>query len=376
MAAYTFQEFRDKISIIEIAESLGYFKNKVKGGQKCHTYTLGDIKNPQDEIVVYYPDEPSRQTYFSRRGGMDDKGNLISFVANRLDSFTHAGGTGFQAVNDILSRYLGDSYEHKVVAQKVAINKVNSFDIKKYNIEPAKISDFPFLLNARKLSTNTIQDFISIYAIYKVQDREKSFYNCGFPFRKPGRIEISNFELRNHNRLTNVGYKGFCVGGDKSSSSWVAAFTNKESITDVFFFESAIDAMSFYELKEITKNNTYAFVSLGGNIGRKQIENIRNEYPNAVLHFCFDNDTQGNIYDVTCAYWLQDVCCKGFKEYPTGNPVFDFNDGKEREMFDANNFNSIAYLKEKQIYIYQVHKPGHNRKDWNEELIYLSRINS
>lgn len=370
MGKYTFQDFRNRISIIEIAEKLGYWWNKEKGGQRAHTYTLGDKKNPQDEIVVYNPNDSSSQTYFSRRGGFEDKGNLINFVLNRLDRFAH-DGNGFEAVNDILARYLGDNTEVKSL--KTTTSPSVEFNIKHYNIEPAKLTDFKFLTQVRKISEKTILDFIKIFAIYKVQHISWNYYNCGFPFRVPGHIDITNFSLRNYNWSTGEGYKRFCAGGDKSNSCWIAAFTAKENITDLYLFESEIDAMSYYELKGFTKDTTAAFVSLGGNVVRSQIEGLRKEYPNVQFHCCYDNDTQGLIFDVTTCLWLHGIDCKGFKEYPTGNPVFDFGNGI-KEIFDKENFNSESYLHSKGIDSYPIHKPGHNRKDHNEELVYLKRL--
>lgn len=372
MGKYTFQDFRNRISIIEIAEKLGYWWNKEKGGLKAHThtYTLGDKKNPQDEIVIYNPYDSSKQSYFSRRGGFDDKGNLINFVLNRLDRFAH-DSNGFEAVNDILARYLGDNTEIKSASTTAAPSV--EFNIKHYIIEPAKLSDFKFLTQVRKISEKTVLDFIKIFAIYKVQHISHNYYNCGFPFRMPGRIDITNFSLRNYNWSTREGYKRFCEGGDKSNSCWIAAFTAKENITDLYLFESEIDAMSYYELKGFTTDTTAAFVSLGGNVIRSQIEGLRKEYPNVRFHCCYDNDTQGLIYDVTTCLWLQGIDCKGFKEYPTNNPVFDFGDGN-KEILDKESFNSESYLRSKGIDACPIHKPGYNRKDYNEELVYLKRL--
>lgn len=374
MGKYTFQEFRDRISIIEIAEKLGYWWNKEKGGQKAHTYTLGDKKNPQDEIVIYNPNDSGTQSYFSRKGGFDDKGNLINFILNRLDRFAH-DGTGFAAVNDILARYLGDNTQIGPQKQQQAPVASVVFNVKQYDIQPAKLNEFQFLTKVRKMSESTILDFIKIFAIYKVQHLSWNYYHCGFPFRIPGCLEITNFSLRNYNWTKHEGIKRFCTGGDKSNSCWIAAFTDKVHITDLYLFESEIDAMSYYELNGFTPKTTAAFVSLGGNVVRSQIENLHKEYPNVQFHFCYDNDVQGWIYDVTSSFWLQGINCKGYKEYPTGNLVFDFGNG-DKEVLDKETFNSETYLHSKQIDCYPIHKPKFGKKDHNEELVYVKRVTS
>lgn len=37
-------------------------------------------------------------------------------------------------------------------------------------------------------------------------------------------MEITNFEMRNYDPVQNVNFKGFCLGGDKSNSCWIANF--------------------------------------------------------------------------------------------------------------------------------------------------------
>ena len=47
---YTFNEFRARIPIQEIARSLGYWVNPA-GGEKFLSLFLGNPKHPEDEIV-------------------------------------------------------------------------------------------------------------------------------------------------------------------------------------------------------------------------------------------------------------------------------------------------------------------------------------
>ncbi|MFK1887751.1 toprim domain-containing protein, partial [Bacteroides fragilis] len=45
-------------------------------------------------------------------------------------------------------------------------------------------------------------------------------------------------------------------------------------VTDLYLFESAIDAMSFYELQGFSKQTTSAFISVGGHVTQGQIEKL------------------------------------------------------------------------------------------------------
>ena len=51
--------------------------------------------------------------------------------------------------------------------------------------------------------------------------------------------------------------KAFCIGGDKSNSCWIANFVPFDQVTDIYLFESAIDAMSFYEINHFNKKYNF-----------------------------------------------------------------------------------------------------------------------
>ena len=94
-----YDECRAKISIIDIAEDLGY--TRISGRQATNlTYVLGTPKNPEDEIVIF----PKKNTYFSRKGSFDDKGELTKFVLKRLHMFSYCTQQGYRGVNEVLSR--------------------------------------------------------------------------------------------------------------------------------------------------------------------------------------------------------------------------------------------------------------------------------
>ena len=68
-----YDECRAKISIIDIAEDLGY--TRISGRQATNlTYVLGTPKNPEDEIVIF----PKKNTYFSseKRHPIETDGNV------------------------------------------------------------------------------------------------------------------------------------------------------------------------------------------------------------------------------------------------------------------------------------------------------------
>jgi hypothetical protein len=63
--------------------------------------------------------------------------------------------------------------------------------------------------------------------------------------------------------------------------------------------KSALDAMSFYQLNaNKIKLEESVFCSVGGYISPNQIKNTLSRYPQAKVHTCFDNDLNGNLYDI------------------------------------------------------------------------------
>ena len=95
----TFQEYREQVSIIQVAESLGYVFDPLKGRKSP------EFKHPDgDRIIINNPGDSSRQMYFNRDGS-NDKGSVIDFVANRLHRFQGSFRNEIDGMNRVLSRF-------------------------------------------------------------------------------------------------------------------------------------------------------------------------------------------------------------------------------------------------------------------------------
>ena len=80
--------------------------------------------------------------------------------------------------------------------------------------------------------------------------------------------------------------------------------TDLKDAKHVFIFESAYDAMSFYQLRMKQESGldyqgrrelkSAVFVSTGGNPSYGQIHGLITHAPNATFHLAFDNDMAGN----------------------------------------------------------------------------------
>lgn len=374
-------EYRERIPLKEMAEFLGY--ESISGPMATNlTYILGNRSNPEDEIVIF----PAKNTYFSRKGKFDDKGNLINFVQNRLHFFPSCTQTGLPAVHEILDQYLNNKQNvthssHQTSSFTHNTKQNITFDLNYWNPQPI-IKDNPYLIKLRKLSPKTVEDFSSRLLIYTAGKNN----HIAFPFRKPGQMEIVNFEMRNYFPETNTNYKGFCVGGDKSQSCWIASFVPFDKVTDVYVFESAIDAMSFYEIKHFNKEMTCALVSTGGNVTNKQIESLMRVFPSASIegshkvnwHTCYDNDASGNCFDVATAFYLKGEECKAYTRTNPGDNYktvyLSFPNG-ETFSWKEGDFSSKSFLQSHHIDSIDVIKPP-KYKDWNELLGYYKKFDA
>lgn len=362
MAQYSFQDFRNRIKIQDLAASLGYWVN-TGAGTKQLSMCLGDRKAPTDEIIIYNYNDSGQSTYFSRKGSLSDKGNLINFVQARLKEL---GSTkdGIAGVNEVLNKYLNNELDIKKVVVNSTPVQMYTFNIKYWWPNRIEDSSIQYLHQRRQLSLKTISDFSDRCHIYTVGKNK----HVGFPFRIPGQMEICNYEMRNFFPENNRNYKGFCSGGDKTKSCWIANFCEYNKVTDIYLFESAIDAMSFYELKGFTKETTSALVSLGGHVTNTQIASLLKIFPHVKYHLCFDNDLPGKSYDVVTTYAMSNTVVKAHMNKEDLTIVIDF--GTRKETYDET-FNSREYLQN--FSNIDIIKPQRG-KDWNEELTSYKRF--
>ena len=348
----TFDDYKNKVSIIQVAVDLGYKLDKQKG-KVSPVFKLFDTnQNKIDEIVIKEPTDFSRQHYFDRN---QKGGDLISFIKNHIDQFPQFQHSNpYVKINMILSHYANTPYSPVYTNSLDLIRKGKDFDLSGYSVGQAKLTDLTYLTNERNISPETVQKFLPF--IKMVRENDKQYTNIAFPYQVPGADQITNFELRNYD------FKGMPEGGDKQKSSWIAAFSAKP--TNVYFAESAIDAMSFADLNKNKINlDSSAFISTGGNMSNQQIKNVLTHFKGANFHSLFDNDLAGHIYDIRVACLIQNRDVKFFK---SGNDITVSTGDKsftvEKEKLSLEKFREETGIKPP----LKIHKPKLN--DFNEVL--------
>ena len=355
----TFDEYKAKVSIIQIAEDLGYRLDKSKG-RVSPTYKLYDAKgNKIDEIVIKNPLNSSQQHYYDRS---HKGGDLISFVKNHINDFPQFYHQNeYVRLNQILGHYANIAYVPKVEPLEKTFLKQQDFDKTRYVETKPELKDLSYLIKERGLSSDTVKEFLPFITKVKDGESKMNYVNVAFPYIVPGKDEITNYELRNY------GFKGMASGGDKSNSVWLATNApNPAQVKNIYFFESAIDAMSFYELNKgkISLSDS-AFVSVGGYISKNQISNSLSHFSQARINTGFDNDINGRLYDIVTYGIAIKKDIKVTKKddnyiFKWGNKELEMN----KDKVSLTNFRQESGLKYK---FGEVHKPqGGN--DWNEIL--------
>ena len=284
--------FKENVSIVQLVEALGYSFNKQKGKEpKQYEHPNGD------KVIISQKLNPNMEVYFTRNN-YDDNGTVVDFVKNRLSMFNVYYDSEWEGVIKVLPEFAGKPFE-PVKKEAVNSGSRDKFNKEEFEIRSAKMEDLTYLQYDRKLRPETIKAFIS--NIRMVRQNGKPFNNIGFPYTIPEKYsndpEINGFEL------VNYMFKGHAKGSNRKEAVWLANLSESpQLIRDIFIAESAIDAMSYYELNHHKYNFEHAvFISTGGNVLKDQVKNILKAFPDSKCHTIFDNDFSGKMYDILFA---------------------------------------------------------------------------
>ena len=313
---HSFEYYKDHVPIVQVAESLGYEFNR-KAGRNPLEYKHPD----HNTIVISNP--KGRQRYFTRHE-TENKGSVIDFVMHRLSMFNECYSSETEGINKVLASFAGVTFTSPSKRQWLSEKK--AFNLNDFRLSTPESKDLLYLSNHRGINKATLETFIP--HIQLVKAKHKPTTDVGFPYKVPGRNEIVGFEL------VNYLFKGHARGSNKSEGLWMADLSGTGFPPNVFIAESAIDAMSFYQLyKQKHQLDQAAFVSTGGYVTDRQLRNVIQNYSSSQIHTLFDNDISGHLYDIRAA------CMKANRNLSIHKDQNEFN-------FQLNN-SSFSLPKEK-----------------------------
>lgn len=384
MGELTYEDFKARLSIKTVLEDAGYHFSR-RDGLRCPTYVKLDASGRRvhgDKFVVtangfccFKP--PDRRNY-----------NVISFVKEHPYMFADykPGMDLNRLVNLVCNRLLNNP---TVYAQyDIKENRpAQVFDESAYEMLHYDVNDwgvrqkfYPYFKD-RGLDLKTQAAFADNYVLAKNIGREdgKQYTNLSFLFRIPNdEGKIVGFEERGRpwQGIPNAKtHKGKASGTNSVDGMWFANLSGKplNEAERVLWFESAYDAMAFYQIHRMKGEDTRGvYVSTGGSPGQNQFSGMITACPNATHHLCFDQDRAGQMYSCTFTAIKEGKMCSSYS-MKNGTVVFiDKTDGRydryeiEPEDFSYKKFCDKLGLHDSQI-VY--HPAADGYKDWNDQLL-------
>ncbi len=310
--ANLFDELKHKVSIEQVAASLGYRVNRAAGihGRYLEMQLPDGHGSKSDTIVIRKGNSRGWDTYFHRQGG---GGTVVDFVRENISQLCHtADRESWKAVLEVLSKYADLPLPSAADSQSITEWKEHApqrFVPDRY-LREAVADNLPAaraIYSQRGLSDDTV----SLFApwIELVRDNHSSFrHPClGFPYREPGQAATVGYELRGYGT-----FKGKATGSNSTTAAWIVDMSghgNPLDVRHVYFAESAYDIMAFYQHNRFTlKPETSVFVSVGGQLSNQQVTGLMKYYSRAQAVDCFDNDMAGQIYGIRMAALVSGIC--------------------------------------------------------------------
>ncbi len=306
----TYDDFKARIDIQDVLKDAGYHFYR-HDGLRYPSYVRLDNDGHRvkgDKFIVtangkccFQP--PQQKVY-----------NVISFITEHPEFFSEyqPGMNPHHLVNLVCNRLLNHPIEYDMRNIIKPQRDIKPFNIKNYSVTSYQkhnmenIKKFYPFFKSRMIDIPTQKAFAQnfVLASHKTADNRSRYYrNLSFPLHIPGKETVVGFEERGKPRLDgSSGYKGKALGSNSSEGLWIAS-PNGTALKDakhVLWFESAYDAMAYYQLHAPHDPHLCdaVFLSTGGNPTVMQFRGVIKEAQDACHHLCFDNDVAGKQFVV------------------------------------------------------------------------------
>lgn len=311
----TYDDFLNRLGIQDVLLDAGYHLNK-RDGLRYPSYVRTDSDGRRvrgDKFIVTQNGkccfQPPQQKVY----------NVISFIKEHPELFAEnkSGVSADRLVNLVCNRLLNQPIED-ISARITEPRKdskpfsLNDYDIHKFNPQDRETQKkfYPYF-KYRGIDLYTQYAFHRYFCLAtKHRPDGLSFANLSFPLVLPKEPDKTvGFEERGRPKIDGSGgYKGKAEGSNSSEGLWIASpgGTGLKEAKSVYVFESAYDAMAFYQLRMgLDKGHdagrqrdfrSAVYVSTGGNPGVGQMQGLINAAPQATFHLGFDNDMAGKQF--------------------------------------------------------------------------------
>ena len=303
----TYDDFLSRLSIQDVLLDAGYHVNR-RDGLRYPSYVRLDSEGCRvrgDKFIVTRNGQccfqPPHQKLY----------NVISFIKAHPHLFAEyrAGMQPDRLVNLVCNRLLN----HPVAERETKIvrprQEAQPFDIANYAVHRFNPQDRDSQKKFYSFFRNRGIDLYTQYAFHRhfclaAKHREDGmkYTNLAFPMTLPEDAEkVVGLEERGRPAADGSStFKGKAEGSNSSAGLWIAspARTPLAEAADVYWFESAYDAMAYYQLhqKQNRELRKAVFISTGGNPTKEQMRGVLTRSLAAKQHICFDSDTAGLLF--------------------------------------------------------------------------------
>lgn len=335
----TYEDFKQRLSIQEVLQDAGYRLNR-RDGMRYPSYVRVGADGRRvggDKFIVsgngtccFQP--PERKNY-----------NIISFIKEHPYFFADykPGMSLDRLVNVVCHRLLNVPMEEREAKVFKPERDRPPFTLMDYEISSDRKHIARFLIprGIDKATQEAFEPWMRIAT--KKREDGKRYGNIAFPLRKPDNLKaIVGLEVRGFpNKEGKTTYKGMAAGSNSSEGMWMAIPNKPElppldKVQGVAWFESAYDAMAFYQIhrKDFKEHpdlcENVLFISTGGTPTDGQMRGLLQATPEAHHFLGFDNDKAGREF---CAHFHRMADSLGIphenvKDFPLIPCYKDWND--------------------------------------------------
>ena len=330
----THDDFLQRLDIRDVLLDAGYRQNR-RFGLRLSSFIRTDSEGKRirgDKFVITQHGkcccQPPRQKEY----------NVVSFIKEHPHLFAeyHEGINPDRLVELVCYRLLHYPIPEQETRTGQPQRDTRPFDIADYNIQKFDPQDrgtqekFAPYFEKRGIDLCTQQTFHRDFCLATRHSEDGQRRTClAFPMTLPEDADkIVGFEKRGHAYTDgNSSYDDMTEGNHSGEGVWIAspARTALSGAKHIYWFESASEAMAYYQLHQ-AKNQELrkaVFVSTGGEPTEKQMRGVLELTIPARQHICFDTGREGWKFAQT----LQKEICRTIRstieETPERKPYLD-----------------------------------------------------
>jgi len=287
------KKYFDEMMKFNLVKLLSKYNYKLDKSKSSVNYAV--IKKDNEKLVVSKKannDGSFNYLYFNLNND-SDRGNIINFIKNR---------TGLTSANDIVKELKKlESIEANIENYEIGVAKssyIREKAIEEFKNLPSVFESekaIKYLTDSRKLDIDILkqfsdsikhtQNYENIAIPMFVLNEDKSFLTMsGYNEKLTSFYEIDGKIIKDLNR------------GDKGVSILKSDISTRESIKKIFISESAIDSLSYLQLKNLQIDESL-LIATNGQISENTKETLKvaiNNLPNVEsVELCFDSDEKG-----------------------------------------------------------------------------------